>query len=1528
MNSFDLVVGNVPFSSTRIYDRLAPTSFSLHNYFLWRALCACRPGGLVIMVTSRYTLDAQRCEQREVLAHNASLLGAIRLPSGAHKEASTEVVTDILVLQRKSPEIAWGGHDWTETIGDVIEGIEVNEYFKARPTSILGTAEVSRGMYRDNDLVIRAPEDMAADLDRVISRIVEEARYRGAIYIPPKDHSAIPDILVKTRTDGKKEGSYHIIDGTLVQITDGEGEPVKKLVEELISLVRLRDGAMELLNAERDLDKPDDDLTLLRRELNDAYDAYKSRFGAIHRAKVIIGEPDPETGEQTITRRRPPALYAFSRDPDYFLVLGLESYDDATQEAEKAPIFSRRVHVRPVRKTHAETPAEALALCLDERGSLDIYTIGQLLGTSAMLVPDLLGDLVYHDPKLVAWVTTSEYLSGNVREKLEQARAAAESNPNRYSRNVAALEPLIPEDLVPEEIKAMLGAPWIEASDIAQFCQDTFEYRTDITYERLLGTWTVNSSSWQANNSLLSTSEWGTDRMNAYRLVEVGLNKGIPVVYDTLPDDTRIKNVEASLAAQDKLRVIQARFSDWVWEDSTRATRLAAVYNRIFNSTVPRSYDGSHLTFPGMSEEWQDKLYPWQKDFVWRMVQSKGALCGHPVGAGKTTTEIAGAMTLRRLGLITRAAIVVPNHLLEQIAAEAARLFPAANILMVSRDDLTRERRKLFAARVTLGDYDLIVMTHAGLGAIGVHPDTEKAYIDKRIAAYREALLAAGEEDQSSKRSIKKLETAIEKMRQRQAQLLDMPHDDGITFEQLGISYLIYDEAHALKNLGLPTNIQGLAVKPSKRATDTEMKLRWLEEHNEGRPFASFFTATPISNSMVEAYVIAWYLDQQLLWSYELRGVDPFASVFIEFQTRVEVSPNGASFRLHTRPSRFVNMPEFLTLFTMFADLRSPEILAGSRPEAVMHTVTIEPTEEVTAYVNALVERSDALHQGQHRLIGGVEDNMLLVTTHGRLAALDLSLVGIEPSSSPKLEAVAANILEVYRRWQEEASFLDGEFKSLQIVFCDLGTPNDESDQVYGKLKRLLVEGGIPAHGIRYIHETKGSDSAKARLFTQCRSGQVAVLLGSTQMLGTGTNIQDRAAALHHVDAPWRPDEVEQREGRALRPGNLYPKVEIFRNVTRRTFDAYSWQTLANKAVYYDQLRSGRIKGREMEALGDTALSYGQVKAAATGDPLVLEQADLSVTVAHLERLRSAHLRARRRDAQEAALARGRAADANHYASRLLEVGRAIEASTASFTTTRGVAITEKSEVATFIAERLTASLNRGGGQEWLGRLGELELHTRVSKVMRNYLVELVLGKSLRESISIHVEPTWLLSKSQYWRITRAIESRIANAESDAEYQKGEAESELEKANSFEAHSRESFPQEAELVKRVLRKRDLDEYTKLCASAQGDTEKQQEATTMRARLMEDVIVDSSDIQVVVPTRIAPPRRPGSHAEEKEARKLKFVLESKSTLVFGEMVDIFRAKAKKEKTRKAPVPEAPSLFEAEPIVAVTQNSLWG
>ncbi|HEU5374129.1 MAG TPA: helicase-related protein [Ktedonobacteraceae bacterium] len=1458
---FDVVIGNVPFADVPMKDKETGIRLTLHNFFIWRAIRATRPGGLIALLTSRYTLDARDPFVRTEFAKKVNFLGAFRLPSGAHKAAGTEVVTDLLVFQKKAPgQVPEVTHEWAQVEEFLHPEVGINRYFVEHPEQILGEATIGRGMYRPNELLIKAPENLPAALQEAVERFVAQARAQGSVYLPPADHATISDELVVRRSDKKKEGSYHLDErGQLVQVIGGQLKPVSDCVAEIKMLLALRDAALALLEAERDLDRSDESLYGLRHDLNLQYDAYVRRFGAINRATIcystrkkktppaltrVVSEDDlpeavDEDEEETVTRRRPKAMYKFAQDPDYTVVIGLEDYDDERPEgkrAKKAEIFYKRVHRRPERRTTAETPSEALALCLDEYGHFDIEVIARLLRLPVEQVPAAMGELVFEDPATFQWEQRSRYLAGNVRIKLVQARKAAQVE-SRFQRNVTALEAVMPQDLIPGEIKAILGAPWIAPEDIAHFCLDLLSMRVAVKYEPLTATWGITTLPGNTPANAANVSQWGTRRMDAITLIEHGLNKRIPIIYDTY-DDSKVKNASETLAAQEKLQAIQERFTPWIWEDNERATRLAEVYNRLFNSEVPEVFDGSHLTFPGMNPSWESCLYPWQKDFVARAVANRSALCAYPVGAGKTSIEVMVAMTLRRLGLISRAAIVVPNHLLEQIASEAQRLYPSARILIISRNDLSKERKGIFAARVAAGDYDVVVMTHAAFFALGVHPQTERRFLEERKTLYRQALADLQGDDDSSikRRTVKQIEKALMKMEERRSQLVSKV-SDGVTFEQLGISYLVVDEFHLYKNLGLPTRVQGFQVQASKRAADMEMKLSWLKEHTEGRPFASAFTATPLSNNMVEAYVMAWYLDKEGLFERGLHSVEAFVSTFIEMQTRVEVSPDGSTFRQFTRPACFINLPEFKTVINRFMDIRPPEMLDAKRPKRRNHVVKVTPTPQVLAYVESLVKRAERLRAGHVR--DAREDNMLLVTTDGRKVATWGPLVGVHAEHEPKLEAVAREVLKIFERNQTAMAELDGEYKSFQIIFCDLGTPSEErGDQVYGALKKLLMAGGLPRHAIRFIHEAKG-DAAKAALFQQCRNGQVAVLLGSTEMLGVGTNIQTRCAALHHVDGTWRPDQIEQREGRCHRPGNRFSHVDIFYYVQERTFDAYVWQMLKNKAKFFKQLSSGKLDGREMAAQSDTELSFGQVMAAATGNPLLLEKAEIEIKLGQLQRSMENHKRTCYRNRQEARICRQGAEDRRaqiQRLERLLSIKQGCKLT--GFVTLQGEFLTDGTKIGQAVEKVVMTALMRSS-RHWydVGKWHDIPLSVRAEGNSEHFSAELLVGTEMSWGSRLSINNSWF-GTGQHWRIAREVESFLDHLPQ----QIGEAEYAIERferdAVSYDQLADLPFEKEDEYRTFLIRKIALDNYTAMVASGGN----QEEIEARKAALLAEATI--------------------------------------------------------------------------------------
>ncbi len=1091
----------------------------------------------------------------------------------------------------------------------------------------------------------------------------------------------------------------------------------------------------------------------------------------------------------------------------------------------------------------------------------------------------------------------------------------------------------------------LLGAPWIPIEDLLQFCEDTFKLRPLIKRDPIVGMWDVVSPP-GVRFSVEATSTWGTSRVSAFKLLEHLLNHKTTVVEDEDVKGNRHVNTEETMLAQQKKRELQARFSEWIWEDNERTRRLAALYNTLYNGVVPTIFNGDHLSFPGMDPFWQQHLYPWQRDFIARMIHRRSGLCAFPVGAGKTKIQVAGAMTLRRMGLINKAAILVPNHLIEQITAEARQLYPSANILMISRDDLARERRRIFMARIATGDYDLVIMTHSAFEAIDVHPHTRRAYMQEQIRAYKQVLCSMNRhsEDRADQRRIKRIEKQLQRLYEQLKELLDGPHDAGITFEQLGISCLIVDEAHFFKNLGLPTNQEKLQATASRRAQDMLMKLRWLEQQHKGRPFAFFFTATPISNSMVEALVMLWYLNRDGLDEYEIAGVDDFASLYIETEEKIEVQPNGAGFRMYERPSKFINLPELMHLLTSIADIRSADILTEKRPDRVEHTIDVEPTDEVIEYVNWLVKRSEAIQCHAPMEIDQKLDNMLWITTDGRKAALWMGLHGRREKYPAKLHAIATEMAKVFHRWQKEAAYLPGRYKSFQIGFCDQGTPSKEKgDQVYGELKQLLIEKGIPAQGIRYIHEAE-TDAAKAVLFEQCRSGEVAILLGSTGKLGTGTNIQTRCAAIHHCDAPWRPDEVKQREGRGQRPGNLYPQVEIFYYVQRRTFDAYSWQILTNKAEFFDQIYSAKVSKREIAYSEDSALSFGQVKAAATGDILLLEHANVSLSVDGFERLHASFRRARERDRQEARALRDQAASAERELQRYQHIAQVVAAYTNEqpFMTPERLLLATREARRDYIANAVLAAIKENRVAKKIGTWQDVPIFFVINTLsIQQYT--LAIGDPYT-GIMVPCNARWLEQENR-WRFAGRIEQFFQELPGVIEEQAGQIKHMRHKAEEFEAQAQVPFPQHEAWQTAVARKRELDHYIAFAAKAASQEDLQQLAE-MRQRLLETAPKEllGERRQAQQTTRVLlPPRNPNatesSHTktatpvevvetapkeqsiEEVVSTIKQSVIGSKATVVFGQI----EPRKKRKSRKKQDVTEVTDLWSVPDDMQETSSN---
>ena len=1409
-HSVDAVIGNVPFGETPIYDPTAPKDVtkSLHNYCIWRSARTLRPGGVAVLITSRYTMDARDTGARQAIAEEADLIGALRLPNDALSPGGTEVVTDILVLRCRDGASPPADADWIETVQlyevDPEErwsyGDRLNQWFAAHPAAVLGVLrpdyapQYGRTVRVDSHVDAAPLESALADAGR---QLVASAQSNGlawsATAVPAADAGRVG---IPQRADGRKERSFHLIDGAVYQVRDGAlvtaGKTGKEL-RELTALVLLRDSAVSLLDAEADHDLSEEFLAPLRARLNVTYDGYVAAYGPLNRATITHGEPDPETGLATLSRRRP-RMGGFRQDPDYVTVLALENYDEETGQAAKAPIFSQRVNQRPQRPTRADSPGEAIRVCLDTRGRLDLAVIADLLQLPADRVPEALQGLAYLDPRSGEWVTAEEYLSGNVRDKLEAARTAAsaagDTDPLRWASHVTALEGVQPADLGPEEIRAKLGAPWIPPGDVRAFAADTLGYAPAVTYLPVTAHWEVKAERGSADTAA-ATEEWGTGRIDGYRLLELAVNGRAPVIYDTVstPDgETRVRNQAETMLAEEKQRALAARFAEWAWEDPARADRLCAEYNRRFNSVVLRRYDGSHLTFPGMADGFTP--YPHQRDMVHRILSSPACLCPYPVGTGKTPTMFMAARKLKELGLVSKPLIIVPNHLLEQTAREGKRLFPSARILMAAREDLDgAQARKLFAARCATGDWDAVVMTHSAFTAIPVHPATEAAHLTDLAARYRQALTS---EPGGGSRTVKRLAKMIDTFETRARTLLDHRTDDGVYFEHLGADFLLVDESHYFKNLGLPVRTDGFSVAASKRATDLDMKLGLLRER--GGRTAALFTGTPVSNSLLEMYVLQHYLHPQRLEELGLHSADAWAATFVEFQTSVEVTPDGASFRMKRRPAKFENVPELLTLFGEVTDLRPPESFAVQRPAARHHNVVIGSSAQLRAYVASLAERADRVRQ-----VDAHQDNMLKICSDGRKAALDLDLVGIPPAGPGKVGTVVSNVARIYHA--NRGLVLPGDDPStpggsFQIIFCDLGTPSATAGaQVYGKIRAGLAEAGIPAAQIRFIHDAS-TDIQKTALFAACRAGQVAVLLGSTDKLGVGTNIQTRCVALHHVDAPWRPADVEQREGRALRPGNLNPSVDIYRYVSEKSFDSFLWQVLERKARFIGQVLGGRPAGRDVDDIGDATLSYAEVKALATGNPLLLELAETNAQVTRLRHLATAHVRAIRRLESSIAGWQQQSSAKTRLVYTLDRLAAAYQENPdPAWRDQRGNAIPGY-DLASCLARlcREAMASTGYGAVRWRG----LYINFSAEQKWRQITPVATIAADHTASVPVELNAAWT-AKGQYWRIEKEITAFIAGAATAAERLRIEIEDLRRRISDATRRTGEPFPQAADL---------------------------------------------------------------------------------------------------------------------------------
>jgi N12 class adenine-specific DNA methylase len=1198
--SFDLAISNVPFGDYRVHDpRWNKYKFPIHDYFFAAALDKVRPGGLVLFITSHHTMDKMDPALRELLSQKAELLGAVRLPHDAFKKsAGTEVTTDVVMLRKLRPGEPPAGPAWkavTDYTSDRNEKFALNEYFAAHPEMMLGQMRLGRGLYRNDEPRL---EPDGRDLSEALAQVVQRLP-QNVYQVQTEQTFTRSSGLSIPAPDFVKPNAYCVHpDGRVCIHEDESLRPLDDLPVETRSrirrLIEVRDAMRVCLRSQLD-GSSEEQVIEARAKLNLAYDRFVSRYGPIT-ARVNQN--------------------AFDGDPDLPLLLSLEHYDEEISVAAKAAIFRERTihHKQPVQSV--ASPKEALLVTLNEKGRVDLEHISRLLDRPVEeVLPDLNG-LIFLNPQTKQWETEDQYLSGNVREKLVAADAASVTDP-RFRENVEALKSVQPADLPATEIDVRLGASWLPPSDVQQFTHELLGVSSgvEVGHVPALGSWHVTAD-WQAKAATANTTDWGTNRYTALELIEETLNLKTPTVYDYV-NKKPVVNAQATEAAREKQERIKERFKEWVWADDERRERLCRLYNDTFNHTRLRTFNGAHLTLPGASSAIQ--LDPHQKTGVWRILQTPNTLLAHVVGAGKTYTMVASAMELKRLRLATKPMFTVPNHMLGQFSTELLTLYPGANILVAGKEDFeAANRRKLFS-RIATGNWDAVIVTHSGFERIPLSHETQVRFFQEQLDELKEIMREHA--DSSNRRLVKELEKAKKRLEARlEALAADHKKDNTLTFEELGVDRLFVDEAHYFKNLfyvSKMTRIAGLPQTASERAFDMFLKVRHIQSFNGGGGVV-FATGTPIANSMAEMFTMQRYLQPGDLKKHNLHHFDSWAATFGEPVTAMELSPDGSGYRLNTRFARFINVPELMQLFRQTADVQTAQMLNLPRPKLDGEKPAIRnapASDELKKFVESLVERAEALRTGR---VDPRIDNMLKITTEGRKAALDLRLMRPQVSDDPQSKVNLA-VENIHRTWETTQ-----DDRLTQLIFCDLSTPKDRGFSVYRDMADKLERLGVPGKEIAFIQDYD-SDDAKLSLFREVRAGKVRLLFGSTQKMGSGTNVQERLVALHHLDAPWRPADVEQREGRILRQGNRNSAVQIYRYVTEGSFDAYMWQTLETKAKFIAQVMSGDMTIRRLEDLDSAALTYAEVKAIASGNPLVIEKAQVDAELIRLTRLRSAH---------------------------------------------------------------------------------------------------------------------------------------------------------------------------------------------------------------------------------------------------------------------------------------------------------------
>lgn len=1221
-NSFDVAIGNVPFGDYSLHDkRYDKDHLLIHDYFFVKTLDKVRPGGIVAFVTSKGTLDKANPAARRLMAERADLLGAIRLPNTAFKaNAGASVTTDILFLQKRDtpPEQLPA---WTET-GKNADGMELNNYFLQHPEMILGTMQEVTTQHGKDTACVPDPNVELEDLlsaavlhlghENVFqsNTLIEDDVFQSNTQEPPAPETA--DVFQSnTPMAALRPFSYAVQDGKLMfKEADGNLVPSEMnatAVKRAISMIGIRDAVRNLIEAQRD-GCDDEQLHALQADLTQNYDTFVKEFGNIHKRGNKL---------------------AFRKDAGYPLLLALEKLDDEQNVIGKTAIFSKRTISPHIVATHADTPEDALGLSLAERGKIDFAYMSALLdGMPQEQITTALRQQIFLDPQTQEWQPADEYLSGNVRAKLDIARLAAQSDPD-FAVNVQMLERVQPEPLTAADINVKLGTTWIPPEDIDHFIRDVLHppfyalNKIKTSYSDAAKLWYVSNKSVDKDPHSLAYTKYGTSRVNAYELLELSLNLRDVQVSDVKIIDgkeKRIPNTKETIKARNAQDALRQAFKDWVFDDPARRERLVGYYNEHFNTTRPREFDGSHLTLPGINPSIQ--LYSHQKDAVARILYGGNALLAHCVGAGKTWTMAAAAMELRRLGLSHKPMFVVPNSLTEQWGTEFQQLYPGANILVATEADFTKENRKAFCARIATGDYDAVIIGHTQFEKIPLSPENERRHIERQLDTL-ELSLTDAKRNKDLNFTVKRLESSKKKLETRLEKLMDAKEkDDVVTFEELGVDRLFVDEADEFKNLALFTkmrNVGGINTSAAQKSEDMLAKCEYLNEKTDYHGVC-FATGTPVSNSMTELYTMMRYLQNDTLESVNMADFDSWASNFGETVTAMELAPEGTGYRTKTRFAKFCNLPELINLWRQAADIQTADMLDLQRPEVEYHNVKAQPTAAQQAMVQELGKRADRVRSGA---VAPYEDNMLAITNDGRKLALDQRLADPSLLDNPgsKLNMVVENVFDT---WESSKPT-----KGTQLIFCDLATPSAAGKDsgrfcAYDDIRDKLIAKGVPADQIAYIHDAD-TPAKKNALSSKMKSGAIRVLIGSTAKMGAGFNVQERLIALHHVDCPWRPRDVEQRDGRILRQGNTNEKVHIYRYVTEGTFDSYNWQTVENKQKFISQVVTGKSPARTCDDIDDAALSYAEVKALAAGDPEIKERMELDVYVQKLSVLRTAY---------------------------------------------------------------------------------------------------------------------------------------------------------------------------------------------------------------------------------------------------------------------------------------------------------------